>query len=272
MCHSANVATMQAMTEGLVSTGAVMVPCPWFPEIAEWAREHPEADLGVHLTHTAEWRTYRWGSVASRGDVPGLLDDEGFLWRKVPQVVEHASPEEIEIEMRAQIERARQFGLKPTHVDTHMGTMFASKAYLDVYLRVSREMGVMPMLFEPRPWINERLARLGVDYPVLAERLHAEGYVLLDHMARAGGGDTLEERQANYHQALRDLKPGVSLMILHLNGDDAEVRAITNDWPNRYHELRIFTSSDTRALIEAESIKLIGYREVARLCEFSAPA
>src|SRR5688572_21182657 len=112
MCHSVNTATAEAFAEGLVTTGSVMVPCPWFPEIADWSKQHPEWDLGLHLTLTSEWRFYRWGPTAPREKVPTLLDPEGFLWRSVADVKKHASPEHVELEIRAQIERARQFGMQ----------------------------------------------------------------------------------------------------------------------------------------------------------------
>ena len=265
MCHSVNAATTRAMTEGVVSTGAIMVPCPWFPEIAAWSREHPQADLGLHLTLTAEWKYYRWRPVAPIAKVKGLVDKEGFLWRSVREVVEHAKPVEVAIEIRAQIERARQFGLQPTHVDTHMGTLFASQGFFEAYIRVAKETGIMPMLFEDSPEIRRRAGQLGLDYAKLVKRLRREGYVLLDHMSPSVQGDTLETRQRSYHEAIRNLGPGVTLMILHLSGDDPEIHHVTNNWKARYLEGLIFTSKETRDVLAQEKVKLIGYGDLGRL-------
>ncbi|GIX06576.1 MAG: hypothetical protein KatS3mg115_0979 [Candidatus Poribacteria bacterium] len=121
MCHEGNAAGREALEAGTVSSGSVMVPCPWFPEFAAWARERPEWDLGVHLTLNSEWRGYRWGPVASSSEVPSLLDEEGYFYRDTRSLVQNARAEEVERECRAQVERALRFGIRPTHLDTHMG-------------------------------------------------------------------------------------------------------------------------------------------------------
>jgi len=265
MCHSGNVAVAKAFGEGLVTCGSVMVPCPWFPEIAAWAAEHPKWDLGLHLTLTSEWRHYRWRPVASPERVRSLLDPDGFLWRSVEEVKKHASPAEVETELRAQIERARKFGLKPTHVDSHMGTLFADPRFFEVYTRIGKESGLLPMLMEPSPEINLQAKALGLDYPPLAEKLRAQGFVLLDRLITGATTSGYEERKKQYHEMIRTLRPGVTEIILHLSGDDEEIRAITGSWANRWHELRIFTDPDMKALVQDEKVKLIGYRQLAAL-------
>lgn len=264
MCHSVNVASTRALTEGVVSSASIMVPCPWFLEMVEWARAHPMADLGLHLTLTSEWRVYRWRPVAPITQVKGLLDPDGYMWGEVEDVVKHASPEEVEIEIRAQIERALQFGLKPTHIDSHMGTLFAHPRFLDAYLRVGKEYNIMPMVPGPTPEMIARAKEGGVDLPGLAQDLDRQGYVILDLLNTSVVGNDYDTRKAAFHAFVRSLKPGVTELIVHLSGDEEEIRHISGSWQNRHNELRITTDADTKALIEAEKVKLIGYRDLAK--------
>jgi len=74
MAHSINAATIKAFETGLVNSGSIMIPCPWLPEIAAYARANPNADLGLHLTLTSEWKLFRWGSVLPKDSVRSLFD------------------------------------------------------------------------------------------------------------------------------------------------------------------------------------------------------
>src|SRR2546423_1183455 len=142
MCHAANMATIECLEKGLMRSATIMVPCPWFPEIAAYAKAHPESDFGIHLCHTSEWSKYRWGPVADREKVPGLLDPDGYLWHEVPDVYAHATPEEALVEGRAQIRRALAAGIDVTHLDSHMGTLQLDPRYLKMYLQLATEFNV----------------------------------------------------------------------------------------------------------------------------------
>lgn len=265
MCHSVNAASTRALTEGVVSSASVMVPCPWFPEMVEWSRAHPKADLGLHLTLTSEWRLYRWRPVAPITQVKGLLDTDGYMWHEVEDVVKHASPEEVEIEIRAQIERAKQFGMQPTHIDSHMGTLFAHPRFLDAYLRVGRDYNIMPMVPGPTPEMIARAKEGRIDLPAMVRDLDQRGYVILDLLNTSVQGNDYATRKEAFHTFVRGLKPGVTELIVHLSGDEEEIRHISGSWQHRYNELRITTDADTKALVEAEKVKLIGYRDLAKL-------
>src|SRR5262245_3119119 len=104
--HSINIASIKAFEVGLVNSGSIMIPCPWLSEIATYARSHPEADLGLHLTLTSEWTPYRWGPVLSKERVPSLLDSSGYFYLTESEAAAKANPKEVEAEVRAQIERA----------------------------------------------------------------------------------------------------------------------------------------------------------------------
>jgi predicted glycoside hydrolase/deacetylase ChbG (UPF0249 family) len=264
MCHSVNAATIQAMEKGVVTCASIMVPCPWMPEIAAYCREHPEADFGLHLTLTSEWKYYRWRPVTPISEVPGLLDAEGFLPRSVEETVLKAKPEEVEKELRNQIARARAFGIKPTHVDSHMGTLFTGK-FMPAYVKVAKEAGLLPMLMRPTPQRIEQGKLLGIDPVKIEQELAPQGYVFLDMLHETIKGDSLEARREFIYNLLRNLKPGVTEIITHLAMDDEESRHIMYSWKARYHEFLIFTDPKTRELINALGIKLIGYKDLMKL-------
>src|SRR5947207_12432855 len=123
MAHSVNRATLEALEQGWITSASILVVCPWLPEVARWAKAHPDADLGIHLALNSEWTTYRWGPVTSKDQVPSLLDAQGYMPLDEDQVVKNAKVAEVERELRAQIDRARAFGINLTHLDTHMGTL-----------------------------------------------------------------------------------------------------------------------------------------------------
>jgi predicted glycoside hydrolase/deacetylase ChbG (UPF0249 family) len=252
------------MTDGVASSGSVMVPCPWFPEAAAWAREHPQADLGIHLTLTSEWRYYRWRPVAPLESVRSLVDDEGFMWRSTREVIQHADPREVELEVRSQIERALAFGMQPTHADSHMGTLFYDPRFFEIYVRVSREYGIAPMLMELTAEQVDEARRLGVDLPGQMA-LSRKGAPYLDRLILSAQGNTLEERTADFYRLLESLTPGVTQIIVHLMHDDGEGRQIAYSWQRRYCEFLICTADETKAILNALGVQLVGHRELKGL-------
>jgi len=269
MCHSVNLASMEALTKGGVQSASIMMPCPWVLEIAEWARQHPEMDLGLHLTLTSEWKYYRWPPLAPKTAVKGLLDADGCLWRDVRNVAMHATAQEVETELRAQIERAKQLGIRFTHVDTHMGTLYARPDYFDVYTKLALEYGVPCMLPRPTP---EAAAEMK-EYPITAEMIGkkaAAGHVLLDRLVTGVPGNSLEERAASYRKFLRELKPGVTKLIVHLAMDDSEIHAVTGNWRQRWADFQFWTSDEARRLRDELGVRTATYRELGGLLSKAA--
>ncbi len=266
LSHSKNRATFRALEAGVVSSASIMVPCPWLMEVVDWAKRHPNADLGLHLTLTSEWNFLRWRPVASPDKVKGLLDPEGYMWRSVEQVVRHASPQEVEIEIRAQIERALQLGLKPTHLDSHMGTLYSSAPFFEVFLKVALDYKIQPMVFSPTPEIMLMASARGLDYRQAYERIQKAGLPTIDYLnPQYETGDTYERHRERLHNYLRTLKPGVNELIVHLGEDDPEGHATTPTWRYRVNELRILMEPEFKALLKQHNIRLFTYRELVAM-------
>jgi predicted glycoside hydrolase/deacetylase ChbG (UPF0249 family) len=262
MSHSVNRATIDAMERGIVSSASILVPPAWFPEFADYARNHPEKDYGIHLTLTSEWEFYRWGPVAPREKVPSLLDKQGYLWDNVSLVAQNVKTEEAEIELRAQIDRARQFGVPLTHLDTHMGALFSRPDLVEVYVKLGLEYD-LPVLF-----IREIPPTAALAYPALAsrggamiQRLKERRYPLLDSIGQFYDGDSHEVRHQQYIDFLRDLPPGVSELIIHCGYDNEELRAITDSASRRDGDRRIFMDPRVAALVKELGIEVITWKQ-----------
>jgi predicted glycoside hydrolase/deacetylase ChbG (UPF0249 family) len=263
MCHEANTAAARYLELGHIQSAAAMVPCPWFDAFVEWAQEHPEADVGLHLTLTSEWADYRWGPVANRRDVPGLLDPEGYLWEDVPEVVAHASPAEVERELRAQVERALERGLRPGHLDTHMGTLYGSPAFTAAYLKVASEYGIPAMVIEFTPSVVERVRAQG--YPIDDAMIAVTSdYAMpkLDDFHAVGTGDSYEAVKQGFIDLLAQLGPGVTEVIFHPSDESPALRGITNSWQQRVWEARMFSDPEVIAAIESGGFQLTDWKDM----------
>lgn len=269
MSHTVNAATIEAFKQGMVTSGAIMVPCAWFPEIADHAKQHPELDLGLHLTLTSEWKYLRWRPVAPLANVPGLVDDEGFMWRSERQTAIKGSAKEVEFELRAQIDRALAFGIKPTHLDTHMGTLYTRKDFFEVYVKLGKEYRIPIMAMRPTPEAIEFGRKDGS--PVTAEMLakvETDGMPLLDYLITGVPGKTFAERKKAYHDVLRNLKPGVTMLIVHLGLDTEELKATTGSWQQRHADFLTFTDPSTKELMTELGIRTTTWRELGKLARW----
>lgn len=141
MCHGATGAFTELAAVGAVSSGSVMVPCPWSSEALESAAGDPTLDVGVHLTLTSEHRHYRWAPVSRPSRLAGLVDHSGAMWRSVVDLRGNAEPDAVEEEWRAQIDRALSAGVDVTHLDAHMGAALAPE-WSDRYVALGVEYGI----------------------------------------------------------------------------------------------------------------------------------
>ncbi len=259
MSHSVNAATMKAFETGLVNSGSIMVPCPWLSEIAAYARANPQADLGLHLTLTSEWTHFRWGPVTPKDRVTSLLDKDGYFRLTESEAAKYADPKEVELEIRTQIEKAQALGIVPTHLDSHMGTLYQNKALFDVLLRVAREYKLPVRV--AKEWFSR------ADF--LPTSLTASD-VYIDRVLDINPRVAPQDWSRFYSDAIRNLQPGVTEVVIHLAYDDGEMRGATFDHPDwgaawRQRDFEFFTSDAFRKLLEENKIKLITWREIGRL-------
>jgi predicted glycoside hydrolase/deacetylase ChbG (UPF0249 family) len=259
MCHSANLGTIQCLEQGSMSSSTIMVPCPWFPEIASYAKEHREKDFGIHLCHTSEWQKLRWGPVAHKELVPGLLDPDGYLWRDVPDVYAHATPDEALVEARAQVKRALAAGIDVTHLDSHMGTLQLDPKYMHVYLQLGVEFD-LPL----RMASQETMTKFG--YPKVREEFATKGIIFTDYFIYEELKDESRDVKAFWMNIIRNLKPGVTELYIHAALLTDELKAITGTWETRSRECELFSKDeDMKKLLKEEKISLIGYRPLRDL-------
>jgi len=260
VAHSEDAASFEALDKGAVSSASIMVPCPWIQEVADYAKAHPNADVGLHLTITSEWKTYRWGSVESSDRVPSLLDGAGTFALDTPSVAARAKPDEVEREIRAQVERAIAMGIHPTHLDSHMGALFSTPELFAAYVKVAHEHH-LPFLAAIVPDSRSKLLSL-----------LSPNDVVLDAVVIAGEDLRAADWKQFYLKAIADLKPGLSEMIVHLGHDDAELQAVMvghdaygSAW--RQRDFDMVNSAEFKKALADNHVILVKWKDLQRLVE-----
>jgi predicted glycoside hydrolase/deacetylase ChbG (UPF0249 family) len=254
MAHAVNNAVIKGLATGLINSASIMVPCPWFPEAAAFARARPEVDLGIHLTLTSERSSYRWGPTVAPNKASTLIDHQGYL-RQTWFYNTYINAHEVESELRAQIDKAYGAGLRPTHLDSHQLRLQTwGRRLFEVYLSLGRKYDLP--IYVSRDWF--------ADFPYLEQALSPRD-VVIDHSVTIGPEVDPEKWQTFYQRAIANLKPGVTQLIIHPGLDDEELQAWDEprwgaSWRQRY--FNFFTSQEFRTQLEEYTIHLITWREI----------
>lgn len=278
MSYDSNEGAITAMTKGVATSCSVMMPCPWVPAFVQYWKKHPGLDAGLHLTLTAEWKGYRWAPLAGRTQVPGLVDQEGAMWASVPDVVKHATPEEIGKEIKAQLDRAITMEFSPTHLDSHMGTLFATPAFLQQYVQLGMENNIPVMLpgghatlinaqmkfgeaaIEQIRSIGRKLWDAGL--PVIDDLFNESYGWKLPAMSSARDNELRKFKTKRYIAALQSAKPGITMVIMHCTAPTAVFPFISDSGATRKGDLLAMLDPALRTFIKKEGIILTTWKEL----------
>jgi len=276
MSWDSNQGAIQAIEKGVATSMSVMMPCPWVPGFVHYLKDHPNVDAGLHLTLTSEWKDYRWGPLTGKPASPGLVDGEGALWPSVAEVIAHAKADEVEAEIRAQIERAKAMGFNPTHLDSHMGTLFASGEFMQRYIKVGVEYKI-PIMFpgghntmigkDAAPELRAQMNQVG-------QSVWSAGLPVLDDLHNVSYGfnypidKNLTETQhrnfatAKYVETIKELKPGLTMVIMHCTAPSEVFSSITDSGKIRKGDLLAMTDPVFKKFLNDEKVILTTWREV----------
>ena len=260
IAHSEDAASLEALDKGYVTSASIIVPGPWLAEVADYAKTHPDVDLGLHLALTSEWKTFRWGSAESKDKVSSLLDPAGALWPLTEDVRQKAKPQEVEREYRAQVQQALAVGIHPTHLDTHMGSALATPEIVAVYVKIAHEFH-LPIL----------APRIPGD-PLKLSALLSEKDVMVDSVTIAGPNVSADKWKDFYLDAIRNTKPGLNEIIVHLGHDDAEMQAVMVDHPDygsawRQRDFDVVSSPEFKKALQDNHIVLIKWKDLQKLVQ-----
>jgi len=251
MSHSVNRAISEALENRWVTSASILVPCPWFPEVARWAKGHPDADLGIHLALTSEWTTLRWGPVSPQPRNSSLLDPDGYLPLTTEYVASHAKISDVETETHAQVDKAKAAGIILTHLDTHMGAIVTTPDLFKAYLGLGQAYK-LPLLLDNR-----------------AEAAAAPGTVLLSQLLQMNPGTPKSQWLEAYKKMLAPLPPGSYQLIVHLAYNDDEMQGATADHPDwgaewRQNDLDLVRSVGFQKFLKDQGFLLIAWRDLAK--------
>lgn len=297
MSWDSNEGTIKSIDEGVANSFSVMMPCPWVPAIVRYIKETPDSDAGLHLTLTSEWKNYRWGPLMGKPAVPGLVDEEGAMWRTVEQVVENSNGDEVEAEIRAQLDRALTMGFQPTHLDSHMGTLFANQDFLERYIKVGAEHQI-PVMFpgghnavlkeEYRLRAQGELIKAGkwkegMEIPVpevlhqapeVGKKVWSLGLPVFDDLHNMSygwdfpKGKKLTERNIQdfytekFIESFDLLEPGLTMVLMHCTHPSEIFKEISGSGVRRRGDMLAMQDPRLAAYLEKEGIILTTYREI----------
>jgi len=258
LSHSQNSAIIESLEKGVVNSYSIMVPCPWFYEIGKYAKVNSQFDYGIHLTLTCEWENYKFGPVSPVKDVKSLVDENGYFFKTRGELKKFANEKEVKKELKAQIEKALNYGLNPTHIDSHMYSVGVNKEFFNLYKELGQFYN-LPVLLN-----NELLEMVGLN---AKENINKNDFVF-DNICIANYKHFSNNRLKDYYlDFIENIKSGLNIILIHPAFNDPEMKAITINHPNfgsewRQIDFEIFMSQEIKSKIEKNNIQLISWKEL----------
>ncbi len=279
MSYDSNLGTIKAMDEGVATSCSMMMPCSWIPGYFHYLKNHLNTDAGLHLTLTSEWNDYRWGPLAGKATTPGLVDTEGAMWPSVQATASHASANEVAVEIQAQLDRAKAMGWQPTHLDSHMGTLFATKEYLQKYIELGIKNNI-PVMFpgghNTMVLQTEKEAGLTIEMTTaIGKQLWEAGLPVLDDLHNTSYGwnpkneklsdkDLQAFKTKKYIESIEKLKPGLTMVIMHCTWTTDVFSKISDSGTTRKGDMLAMMDPKFKAYLKSKNIILTTWREVKK--------
>jgi hypothetical protein len=278
MSIDSNLGAIKALEQGISTSGSLMMPCPCVPGFVAHMKQHPGLDVGLHLTLTSEWDYYRWGPVLGQGGAPSLCDSEGKMYKSVEEVVSKSDPADVDKEIRAQLALARSMGVEPTHLDSHMGTLFAKPEFLDSYIKLGIGNGI-PVMFpgghnteimKSNPLVKmmgDQLKTLGLKLwdaglPVLDDLYNSSYDWVIPENAKTNEAALQEFKTQQYINALNEIKPGITMIIMHCTDPSPVFSYISDSGITRKGDMLAMIDPMLKQYIENKGIILTTWREL----------
>jgi chitin disaccharide deacetylase len=248
MYPSVNSAVMQSIENGIASSCSLMPPCPGARQALQLLQERPHIPFGIHLTLACDFDTNPWPPLAAVEKVPSLLDGDGRLFSPAAraQLLAQARLDEVELELRCQIEAVLATGLTPTHLDWHALADGGREDIFDLGLALAEEYRLAARVWLER---GRRMAR-------------QQGLPVVDHDFLDSFSLDLDTKASRYLQLLHELPAGLSEWAVHPGRGDPASRKIDNGWRVRHTDLEFLISPEAREAVRREGIMIIGYRAI----------
>ena len=281
MCRAGNLAVFDLLKSGGITSSTIMAPCGWAPEACKFAKENPQFAIGVHLTLTSEWSNYRWAPV-SASNTESLRDEDGYMFKESDEVENNVDIDEVEAEIRAQIERLKKLGLTPSHLDNHMGSLYGIETgrfeLLNLVLDIAGEYG-LPFRF-PGTFTDDQLNNTMLDIKIdkniimgLFDKITAyaksRGVITPDYLIPGEWTGPQKDSYENYREYIYELyktfPEGVTETYIHPALECDELKGTSSVWERRVWEYKLFSDPKTKQHIESCGIKLINYRDLAEM-------